>query len=191
MYAISDRFTVLRNGKLVGEYEAATLPRLELIGKMIGKDIATVEQMTHQHAADVPLNIEQKPVFVAERVSRRGAVEPTDLSINRGEVVGLAGLLGSGRTELARLFFGVDRADGGRITVDGRPRGSARRARPSVADLDSSRKIARRRASSRTSRSARTSCSRCRAGAAGGGRSENSKQRELADKYIRARHRDA
>jgi simple sugar transport system ATP-binding protein len=121
VYAISDRFTVLRNGKLVGEYEATNLPRLELIAKMIGKDIAAVEQMDHQHGAGPAPAGDAPPVLVAEKVSRRGALGPTDLSIHRGEVVGLAGLLGSGRTELARLLFGVDGADGGSMTVQGRP----------------------------------------------------------------------
>ena len=119
VYAISDRLTVLRNGKRVGEYEAVKLPRLELIGKMIGKDISAVQQMTAQHAVDAPPSSAQ-PVIVAENLQRRGAVESMNLSIHRGEVVGLAGLLGSGRTEVARLLFGIDQPDGGTIAVRGR-----------------------------------------------------------------------
>lgn len=130
VYAISDRFTVLRNGKLIGEYEPAKLPRLELIGKMIGKDATAVEQMTSRHSAGEPPPSGATPLVDARGLKRRGAINPIDLTIEHGEVVGLAGLLGSGRTEIARLLFGIDHADGGVIAVDGAPvrLGSARKA---------------------------------------------------------------
>ena len=120
VYEISDRLTVLRNGQLIGEYEAAKLPRLELIGKMIGRDVAAVEQMTAGHG-DAAAPASSEPLVVAEKLARRGAVEKVDLQIRPGEVVGLAGLLGSGRTEIARLLFGIDRADGGQLRVAGKP----------------------------------------------------------------------
>jgi len=119
VYAISDRFTVLRNGKLVGEYETAKLPRLELIGKMIGKDPEAVAEMSARHGAP-PVAAKQETFVQAKGLGRRGSVAPFDLTIRTGEVVGLAGLLGSGRTEMARLLFGLDRADAGQIEVDGR-----------------------------------------------------------------------
>ncbi|MBI2927061.1 MAG: sugar ABC transporter ATP-binding protein [Verrucomicrobia bacterium] len=118
VYEISDRFTVLRNGKLVGEYETAKLPRLELIAKMIGKDLAAVEEMTRHHGA-APVAGGHKPLLNASGLGRRGSIEPLDLTIHTGEVVGLAGLLGSGRTETARLLFGIDRAETGELEVDG------------------------------------------------------------------------
>jgi simple sugar transport system ATP-binding protein len=120
VYAISDRLTVLRNGRLVGQYVATELPRLELIAKMIGKDIETVREMSsHQGARPVPMRHE--PIVRVERFGQRGSIEPIDMTIRTGEVVGLAGLLGSGRTETARLLFGIDRADTGQIQVDGKP----------------------------------------------------------------------
>ena len=118
VYAISDRVTVLRNGKLIGEYEAAKLPRLELIAKMIGKDLRAVEEMSARHGAE-PLRAEHKPFLRVKGLARRGSMLPFDLEIRAGEVVGLAGLLGSGRTETARLLFGIERADAGQVDIDG------------------------------------------------------------------------
>jgi simple sugar transport system ATP-binding protein len=122
VYAISDRITVLRNGRLVGEHLARDLPPLELVAKMVGRDVSDL-RLEHpggavNHAADAGTGR-----FVeASGIGRKGSVEPLDLSIGRGEVVGLAGLLGSGRTETARLLFGADRRESGRIVVDGRAR---------------------------------------------------------------------
>ena len=119
VYAISDRLTVLRNGRFVGEYEASRLPRLELIARMLGKDVQAVEQMTHQHAKPSPT--EHRPLVRAHNLGRTGSLNPIDMEIRSGEIVGLAGLLGSGRTETARLLFGIDKADTGHIDVDGQP----------------------------------------------------------------------
>ena len=117
VYAVSDRITVLRNGKLVGEYEAASLPRLELISRMIGRPASEVEA---HHTADEVKAVEGKPAFLSARgLGKRGSIEPFDLDLREGEVVGLAGLLGSGRTETARLLFGIDRADAGELRIDG------------------------------------------------------------------------
>jgi len=117
VYEISDRITVLRNGKLVGQFEV-TLPRIELISKMIGKDIAAVEAMTSHHTA-VATDVERKVLLKASGVGRTGSIRPFDLEVRTGEIVGLAGLLGSGRTEMANLLFGVDRPDTGTMAVEG------------------------------------------------------------------------
>ncbi|MCA2216240.1 sugar ABC transporter ATP-binding protein [Jidongwangia harbinensis] len=121
VYEIADRMTVLRNGRRIGEYRTAELPQMDLVSKMIGKELETLEQLeertgrTHDRARDAPV------VIQAEGLGRVGAIEPFDLTIHEGEVVGLAGLLGSGRTELARLLFGADRADHGGVQIGGRP----------------------------------------------------------------------
>ena len=118
-YEISDRTTVLRNGKLVGEYETASLPRIELVARMIGTE---PEQVAPTRSPDAPEAEDVEEAFVTvDGLGRRGSVAPIDLSVRRGEVVGLAGLLGSGRTETARLLFGIDKPDTGRILIDGRP----------------------------------------------------------------------
>ena len=114
VYAISDRITVLRNGRLVGEHLARDLPRLKLVTEMVGRDIAGLE---HSGAAERP---PAGSAFVeAKGLARTGAVGPLDFSIGRGEIVGLAGLLGSGRTETARLLFAADKPDTGTIALNG------------------------------------------------------------------------
>ncbi|MBU5422736.1 sugar ABC transporter ATP-binding protein [Cellulomonas hominis] len=120
IYALTDRLTVLRNGRKVGEYLTRDLPRGDLISAMIGKDAATLASLASERAARVPEPGEQ-PLLAARGIGRRGAVAPADLEIYPGEVVGFAGLLGSGRTELARLLYGADRPDSGEIRLEGRP----------------------------------------------------------------------
>jgi monosaccharide-transporting ATPase len=117
VYQITDRITVLRNGKLVGEYETASLPRLELIGKMIGRDASAITG----HHPPARAASTGKAFLEASGLRRRGAIEPFDLTLCQGEIVGLAGLLGSGRTELARLLFGADKPDGGSLRINEQP----------------------------------------------------------------------
>ncbi len=118
VYAIADRITVLRNGRFQGEYLVADLPRTELIATMIGKELDTLRSIDAQRAATSTDRI-GAPLIEAAGVGRAGAIEPTDLALHAGEVVGFAGLLGSGRTELARLLFGADKPDSGTIVMDG------------------------------------------------------------------------
>ena len=119
VYAISDRMTVLRNGRLVGEFETASLPRIELIGHMLGKDPEAVQALQHEKDAH-RAGVEGEPLLEARGLGQTGAVEPLDLDIREGEVLGLAGLLGSGRTEVAGLLFGVRKATSGEVRIDGR-----------------------------------------------------------------------
>lgn len=121
VYAISDAITVLRNGRKVGEYATASLPRLELVSKMLGREVKDEAGRTSE-IPNVAANPEISPATLEARgIFRRGAVQPIDVSLHRGEITGLAGLLGSGRTETARLLFGIDRADGGEIRHHEKP----------------------------------------------------------------------
>jgi monosaccharide-transporting ATPase len=160
IYRISDRITILRNGRLAGVFETQTLSRGELIGHMLGKSIEsdragvpiepgrplepgnpnqwvdpiktdgasststskTASTSTDEAAPTSAHAARPTPWLVVRGLHRRGALEPVDLEIAPGEVLGVAGLLGSGRTELARLLFGADRATGGTFQVDGAPR---------------------------------------------------------------------
>ncbi len=119
VYEIADRMTVLRNGRLIGEYRTAELPQMQLVATMIGKDLEALEELEEQSRTPAAVIERGRPLVEAQGLGRTGAIAPFDLTIHAGEVVGLAGLLGSGRTELARLLFGADRADQGRLTVDG------------------------------------------------------------------------
>ncbi len=118
VYEIADRMTVLRNGRLVGEYPTGKLSRLDLVSAMLGRELGTLDEVQRRSDRRTPGS---DPVLQARGLGRTGAIAPFDLEIHAGEVVGLAGLLGSGRTELARLLFGADRPDRGTLAVDGKP----------------------------------------------------------------------
>jgi simple sugar transport system ATP-binding protein len=115
VYEISDRITVLRNGRLVGERETASLPRLELIRMMLGRELAETTGARATTGERPPREI----CASFENYGKVGYVAPFNLELRHGEVVGLAGLLGSGRTETARLVFGAERADSGQARVEG------------------------------------------------------------------------
>src|SRR5690606_15712794 len=119
VFEISDRITVLRNGRLVGEYAASELTRAQLVSKMIGRELDELAALSS--VADRTIDRTRTPVLRATGVGRRGTLEPVDIDAYEGEVVGIAGLLGSGRTELVRLLYGADRADTGAIQVNGKP----------------------------------------------------------------------
>jgi galactofuranose transport system ATP-binding protein len=120
VYAVSDRITVLRNGKLVGEYPAAELRHAALIDAMVGRTAETTAPRPPEAAASaVGGGSDAGRVLEANGLARRGSVRNVNLDIRAGEIVGIAGLLGSGRTEVARLLFGLDRADAGSLSVNG------------------------------------------------------------------------
>ncbi|MDR0718997.1 MAG: sugar ABC transporter ATP-binding protein [Treponema sp.] len=113
VYEFCDRVTVLRNGKLIGEYLLSELPKLELVSKMVGKDFSKLEKRDKTGR-----DKENSGVFIAAKnLGKSRLVEPFDLEIRKGETVGFAGLLGSGRSEAAGLFFGVNEADSGEMIM--------------------------------------------------------------------------
>jgi galactofuranose transport system ATP-binding protein len=116
-YEISDRITVLRNGELIGEYEAASLPQIELVSKMMGKALGDVARM-RKHEPPAPDG--SVPVFEATALSSDAGVRPFDFAIRKGEVNGFIGLLGSGRSESARAIFAADKVKGGDIKMNGK-----------------------------------------------------------------------
>lgn len=124
VYEISDRITVLRNGKLVGTYDTAALSRYELIAKMIGRNLTEFEEMNKLKQQSGRRNAsadDAGPIIEAQGLGKAGAIEPFDLEMHPGEVIGLAGLLGSGRSEMAGLLFGTEKPDAGKLKIAGRP----------------------------------------------------------------------
>jgi simple sugar transport system ATP-binding protein len=117
VYAISDRITVLRNGRLVGEYSAAELDHAALVAAMVGRAVTNGAATAPTAAAAA----NGAPVLTARDVERKGGVSGVNLEIRPGEVLGFAGLLGSGRTEVARLLFGLDSPDTGELRIQGEP----------------------------------------------------------------------
>jgi galactofuranose transport system ATP-binding protein len=115
VYAISDRITVLRNGQLVGQRETAALPRLDLVHMMLGRELSEVTA-DREHR---PIDQSKPPYALFRHFGKRRYLAPFDLALRDGQVVALAGLLGSGRTETARMVFGVERADTGTVQVAG------------------------------------------------------------------------
>ena len=115
VYAVCDRITVLRNGRLVGEYPIVDLPRLKLVEAMMGKafdDLKSIKSGDSKAVSD-----EQE--ISARGLGHTGTVKPFDLDIHKGEVIGVGGLLGSGRSELARAIYGADKANSGTLKVKG------------------------------------------------------------------------
>ncbi len=115
---ICDRVTILRDGSLVGEYPVCDLTKLEMVSLMIGRDASSVlerkKSASHGHG-------DSEVVLSARNVTRGRRTRGIDVDVRSGEVLGVAGLLGSGRTEFARILFGADRPDGGEVTIRDRP----------------------------------------------------------------------
>ena len=121
VYEISDRMTVLRNGRLVGSYPTRDLPRFELISLMIGRtgdELASIEEGARRRVRTARDG--EVSAIRAIGLGKHGQIQPYDLELYPGEIVGFAGLLGSGRTEAARLLTGADKPDEGELQLDGR-----------------------------------------------------------------------
>src|SRR5690625_451356 len=117
IYEISDRLTVLRNGVFQGEFMTTEIEQSELISTMVGKEVGALDSLERASARrDVDRGT---PVYEARGISRKGSLEPTDATFHAGEVLGIAGLLGSGRTELARLVYGADKLESGTVRMRG------------------------------------------------------------------------
>jgi ribose transport system ATP-binding protein len=119
LYAICDRVTIMRDGQTVDERPIAGIGKLELVARMLGKELGEVQRggatsfdAAQHHAQDVLLE--------ASGLRRGRALKGASVSVRAGEIVGLAGLLGAGRTEVARAIFGADQVDGGTVAVGGR-----------------------------------------------------------------------
>jgi len=118
-FEISDRFTVLKNGQKVGEFLVRELTRMELIKKMVGREIA--EEVGARAERAGAKSVPPTPFLRARGLGKRGSVQGVDVEVKLGEAVGFAGLLGSGRTEAAKLLFGIDKADQGTVEIEGKP----------------------------------------------------------------------
>ena len=121
VYEVCDRITVLRDGSLVGEYLIEDLPRIQLVSKMLGKDLDDMSDIRSEAAVYKSDKISEAPVFSAKDLVSNAGIKPFDFSINKGEVNGFTGLLGSGRSECVRAIFGADHVLGGTTYKNGQP----------------------------------------------------------------------
>ena len=121
LYAVCDRVTILRDGKLVGTRELATLEKLDLVCLMLGKRRKELRQGTTAFAKHEATPAGGPPLIRAENLTRGRKLNDVTVEVGRGEIVGMAGLLGSGRTETARAIFGADPIDSGSVYLEGRP----------------------------------------------------------------------
>lgn len=120
LYAVCDRVTIMRDGQTVGDHTLSEISKLELVARMLGKDLNEVQRSgvtgftpgTH-HPGD--------PLLQAQGIRNGYKLQQADLEVRAGEIVGLAGLLGSGRTEVARAIFGADRLEAGEVSLGARP----------------------------------------------------------------------
>jgi simple sugar transport system ATP-binding protein len=119
VYEVCDRITVLRDGKLVGAYEIKDLPRVQLVSKMLGKDLDDMSDIKGEQAAYNGKDASDI-VFEAKELVSDAGIKPFDFYIKKGEVNGFTGLLGSGRSECVRAIFGADRVLGGTVKKNGK-----------------------------------------------------------------------
>lgn len=119
VYEVCDKITVLRDGKLVGEYEIKDLPRVQLVSKMLGKELDDLSDIKEESRIYDKKDAET-PVFDAEGLQSNAGIKPFDFYIKKGEVNGFTGLLGSGRSECVRAIFGADKVIGGTVKKNGK-----------------------------------------------------------------------
>jgi len=119
VYEVCDKITVLRDGQLVGEYEIEKLPRVQLVSKMLGKDLDDMADIKEEQAVYDKEDASEL-VFEAEGLVSDAGIKPFNFNIRKGEVNGFTGLLGSGRSECVRAIFGADRVMGGTVKKNGK-----------------------------------------------------------------------
>ena len=120
VYEIADRMTILRNGKFVEETMVKDMPRDVLITKMIGKNADELSLIGTKSRKETPQAATDRPLASVRGFGRKGSIYPFDMDLFKGKIMGLAGLLGSGRTEIGRLLFGADKPDKGTYAFDGK-----------------------------------------------------------------------
>jgi ribose transport system ATP-binding protein len=121
LYAICDRVTIMRDGLTVAVSPMAEMPKMELVRNMLGRELAAFEALSR----DVDTTDEKPVRLQLENAGSGVRVRDVSLSLREGEITGLAGLLGSGRTETARIMFGVDKLERGTFTYDGKQKNYA------------------------------------------------------------------
>ena len=114
VYRISDSITVLRNGALVGNHKTSELSKLDLIKEMLGKEYQDIQNNANKKQFD-----NEEEFIKIDSIGKKTYMHPVSFNIHKGEIVGFSGLLGSGRSETAKLIFGAVKKDSGNIFIKG------------------------------------------------------------------------
>ncbi|MFL5734822.1 MAG: sugar ABC transporter ATP-binding protein [Chloroflexia bacterium] len=120
LYEVCDRVTIMRDGRTIDDRPISGISRLELVALMLGKELGEVRRMGATGFSEGSHQAEGV-LLQAEGLKRGRALQGVDVTVRAGEIVGLAGLLGSGRTETARAIFGADGLDSGEVRIEGKP----------------------------------------------------------------------
>ena len=121
VFAIADRITVYRDGAYVVTYDASATTPTAVVGSMVGRDLARATSDDRREAGETLLEVRELTCRASKRQGGHLILDRVSLTVRRGEIVGLAGLVGSGRSELARAIFGAEPFGSGEIVLDGRP----------------------------------------------------------------------
>ena len=121
LHQVGDNITIMRDGKTIEETSLANVSKLEIVAKMLGKNIGDLERQGTTGFAERKTDIETGPFYVASHIESDPVLSDASIELKRGEILGLSGLLGSGRTELARVLFGADKPGRGSLTLDDAP----------------------------------------------------------------------
>jgi ribose transport system ATP-binding protein len=119
LHQICDRVTIMRDGQTVGDRAMTEITKLEIVARMLGKELGEVRQRGATGFRERKLPASAEPLLEARNIRRPFRVQDASVSVRQGEIVGLAGLLGSGRSELARILFGADHPESGEISFAG------------------------------------------------------------------------
>jgi simple sugar transport system ATP-binding protein len=115
VFQIAENVTIIRDGKKVGDYPAGELDNEKLVFLMTGKKIENTSFAYDESRSD------RRTLLEVKKLTRKGQFQDVNFSLRSGEILGITGLLGSGRTELALALFGLNKADSGEVLVAGRP----------------------------------------------------------------------
>ncbi len=122
LYAVCDRVTIMRDGVTVDERPMAEIGKLELVARMLGKELGEVRREGQTGFRDAGRRAGSgRALLEVDHIERGRALQGATVAVREGEIVGLAGLLGSGRTEVARVVFGADQIERGEVRFGGQP----------------------------------------------------------------------
>ncbi|MCO5222202.1 MAG: sugar ABC transporter ATP-binding protein [Thermomicrobiales bacterium] len=121
LHEVGDNITIMRDGQTIEETSLASVSKLEIVARMLGKNIGELRREGTTGFAERKVDIESAPFYRAAHIEAEPVLRDASVELRKGEILGLSGLLGSGRTELARILFGADKPDQGSLTLDGKP----------------------------------------------------------------------